>query len=297
LTGEIAALGTALLFAFSSTFFTLAGRRAGGSTVNRSRLMIASLVAMILHWVTMGGPLPLELAQSAWLWLALSGIIGLAIGDDFLFRAFVLIGPAMSMLIFALAPAIAAVLGWVLFGESLSALEVAGIVLTLTGVASVVTAPERPSLTAPRSANTLGVLLALGGALGQALGLITAKLGLNAGASAQSANTIRLVAAAAAIWMMTLLAGKARENVAIWVHHRGAAAFMLCGALVGPVAGVWLSLVAIEHAAVGVASTLMSLTPLVLLPIARVVFHQPITARAVFGTAVALAGVAVLIGT
>ena len=295
LTGEIAAIGTALFFAVSSTLFAAAGRRAGASKVNRSRLLVAALLAVAIYWVMHGHPLPTGLSSSAWMWLALSGVIGLALGDESLFRAYVLIGPALSMLIFALAPAIAACLSWLLFGEALTMLEIFGIALTLAGIAWVVTAPKRPvSATAP-GAYALGLVLALGGALGQALGLITAKVGLTQGASPQAANTIRLIAAAVVIWLVTVLSGRMKQSLSIWSEHPRAAVFTVCGAGMGPIVGVWLSLIAINRAPIGVASTLMSLTPLFLLPIGRVVFHEPITLRALAGTVVALAGVGVLL--
>ena len=94
LSGEIAAVGTAMFFAMGSTLFTLAGRQAGASVVNRSRLLIATLLALSIHWITRGTLLPHALSWEAWGWLALSGVIGLALGDDLLFRAYVAIGPA-----------------------------------------------------------------------------------------------------------------------------------------------------------------------------------------------------------
>lgn len=284
-----------MFFAVSSTLFALAGRRAGASKVNRSRLLIAAAFAVAIYWVMHGRPLPVELSTTAWMWVALSGVVGLAAGDELLFRGFVLIGPALSMLIFALAPAIAACISWFLFDEALSAVELVGIGLTLAGIAWVVSAPARRATPAMHRSYAVGVLFALGGALGQALGLIIAKLGLNEGASPQEANTIRLVAAAVAIWLVTAFSGNVKQSLSMWSENTRAAVFTACGATMGPVIGVWLSLVAIDRAPIGVASTLMSLTPLFLLPVSRVVFHEPITFRALAGTALALAGVAVLL--
>ncbi len=69
---------------------------------------------------------------------------------------------------------------------------------------------------------------------------------------------------------------------------------MIGGAFSGPFIGVTLSLVALGNAQVGVASTLMSLTPAFLLPFSAIVFKEPIWRRAVYGTVLALAGVALL---
>lgn len=299
LTGEIAAIGTAVFFAISSTLFAIAGRRAGASAVNRSRLLVAACIAIVIYWVTRGELVPGGLSASAWLWLGASGIIGLALGDDLLFRAYVLIGPALSMLIFALVPAIATGLGWVFLGETLSVLEISGIAVTLFGVVWVVTAPKQqraaPSSGRDHQGHRWGLVFALGGAFGQALGLITAKVGLSQGASPQAANWIRLLAATAAVWLVMALSGRVRQTLHMWVHDRQASALTVFGALAGPIAGVWLSLVAISRAPVGVASTLMSLTPLFLLPIGRLVFREPVTWRAVTGTLLAIAGVVILL--
>jgi len=301
LTGELAAIGTAVFFAISATLFSKAGRRAGASAVNRSRLLVAAFIAIAIYGVTRGELVPAGLSITAWVWLGASGIIGLALGDDLLFRAYVVIGPALSMLVFALVPAIAAGLGWVFLGETLSGQEIFGIAVTLFGVGWVVTARKPTAAPTTRhdrqdhKGHGWGLVFALGGACGQALGLVTAKVGLSEGASPQAANCIRLLAAAVAVWLVTTLSGRARQTLRMWAHDRQASALTVAGALAGPIAGVWLSLVAINHAPLGVASTLMSLTPLFLLPIGRVVFREPVTLRAVAGTVLAIAGVAILL--
>ena len=134
MSGEIAAVGTAMFFAMGSTFFTLAGRRVGASVVNRSRLLIATL---------------------------------LALGDSLLFRAFVAIGPAKTMLIFALAPAMAALFSWIFIGEVLTWLEMVGMATTLVGIVWVVAAPEQHTSEGARNSYALGVLFAVGGTIGQ----------------------------------------------------------------------------------------------------------------------------------
>ncbi len=292
MSGAIAAVGTAMFFAMGSTFFTLAGQRAGASVVNRSRLLIATLLALGIHWITRGTVLPHALSWEAWGWLALSGVIGLALGDSLLFRAFVAIGPAKTMLIFALAPAMAALFSWIVLGEALTLLEMVGMAITLVGIAWVVMAPEQPT---SEHSYGLGVLFALGGTFGQAIGLVTAKIGLNEGAMPQEANVVRLMAAATSVWVLTVALGETKRVLAMWSNDVRATAFTALGSIFGPVAGVWLSLVAIDRASIGVASTIMSLTPLFLIPVSRFVFRQPITLRAVVGTLIALAGVALLL--
>ncbi len=103
------------------------------------------------------------------------------------------------------------------------------------------------------------------------------------------------MAAATSVWVLTVALGETKRVVGMWSNDVRATAFTALGSIFGPVAGVWLSLVAIDRAPIGVASTLMSLTPLFLIPVSRLVFREPIMPRAVFGTLLALAGVALLL--
>jgi drug/metabolite transporter (DMT)-like permease len=210
--GELAAVAAAACFSLSSTFFTLAGRRVGPSTVNRARLLVAFALALGLHRAIRGEALPSEATTNAWLWLGASGVLGLALGDASLFNAYVRIGPALSMLIFSTPPVFTTAFGYVFLGESPTAVEGAGIVMTLLGIAWVVSEPKRRDFHRSRRSYSAGILYAAGGALGQALGLLTAKLGLAEGVASQSANLMRLLAAAGAIWLAALLTGAARST-------------------------------------------------------------------------------------
>ena len=205
-------MAAAALFGISSTFFTLAGRRVGPSSVNRARLLLAAILAVTLHQVTRGEPLPSAASVHAWLWLGLSGVIGLALGDQSLFQAYVRIGPALAMLIFSTTPVFTSLFGYVFLGETLAAVEWVGIAVTLLGIGWVVSEPKRRDFHGSGRAYAAGLLYAGGGALGQALGLLTAKLGLAEGVAPQSANLMRLLGAAAAIWLLALLTGTARRT-------------------------------------------------------------------------------------
>jgi drug/metabolite transporter (DMT)-like permease len=66
------------------------------------------------------------------------------------------------------------------------------------------------------------------------------------------------------------------------------------GAFFGPFLGVWLSLVAVRLTDVGIAATIMATTPVLVIPILMVLEHYRPTARALVGTAVTVAGVALL---
>ena len=294
--GELAGLLTSVCWSFTSIFFTLSGRQVGSPIVNRTRLALALVIVSGAHWLAQGQPWPFDAEPSRWGWMALSGLVGFVLGDAALFQAFVLIGPRLSMLLMALSPVIGAVLAWLLLGETLSGWEGLGIALALAGVAWVVTDRRNGNDTPGRTPRTyaLGVLFGLGGALGQALGLILSKQGLEGDFSALSGNVIRLIAATITLWGFTALNRQAIHTVHVLRAHPGAVRFIVGGAIAGPFLGVWLSLIAVQNAPVGVASTLMSLPPILLIPLAWLIFKERITQRAVAGTALALAGVAVL---
>lgn len=310
-TGELAALGTAISFAFGSTLFTLAGRRIGSPLVNRSRLLIALIAIGLFHLFQEGQLLPLSAGIEAWGWLAISGVVGLVLGDASLFQAFVMVGPRLSMLMMALAPVLSVILAWLFLGEQLTPQQLGGIALTVAGIGVVVL--ERPGKLARKGKPRIvaqgevalekgfsreffiGLAFGFGGALGQAGGLILSKFGLDAtDISALSANFIRILTAAALIWTFTILRRQFISSFQNLRQNPRALSYLTGGALIGPVFGVWLSLVAIQFAPVGIASTLMALTPVFLLPIGYFVFGERISIQAIVGTAIAFIGSALL---
>jgi drug/metabolite transporter (DMT)-like permease len=295
LVGQLAALGTSIFFSFTSTLFTIAGRQVGAIVVNRTRLLLAAFILMMVHFTILGRFLPTDASSEHWIWLSLSGIVGLVLGDVFLFQAFVWIGPRLSMLMMSLAPVMATLLAWSFLDESLNTLQIAGILVTMVGIAWVVL--ERGRRTTADSTNPnlwRGIIFGLGAAAGQAGGLILAKLGLAGDFNPISGNVIRMIAAATVLWGITLLRGKALETFSIIRQNRQAALLMSIGVLTGPVLGVSLSLLAVQRTEVGVASTLMALPPVFLLPISRVVFKEQFGWNAILGTIVAISGVALL---
>ncbi len=294
--GEIAALLTAVCWSFNSVVFTQAGKRVGAVTVNALRLWIALPALVLLHWLLFGTPFPFAIEPGRLFYLGVSGVIGFVVGDGMLFESFLLIGPRLAMLMALLTPVFSSVLAWVLLGEALLPLEIVSILVTIAGIAWVVAekaAPANALTAAPPRKHRLGILLAVGGALGQAVGLMFSRLGLAGGFSAISATHVRVSAAALVLVVLSLCQGKLHTHLA-GMKDKKALLEIGAGALTGPVLGVSLSLVAIAHAHIGVASTLMSLTPVILLPVSHFLFKEKITSRAIVGTVIALLGVILL---
>lgn len=293
--GELAALGTSLMFSATSTQFTLAGRKVGGWALNRTRLVLAVLFLLLAHWVTRT-PLPLSAGIQRWFWLALSGVIGLVIGDAFLFQAFIWIGPRLAMLMMSLAPIIATLLARIFLAETLSFWQVVAIVVTLSGIAWVVLeGNNRRGQPIQKESNyRRGILYSLGAATGQATGLVTAKLGLGGNFPALSGTLIRMFAAMLAIWILAIFSRQALQTLQTLTANKSVLALIFGGAFTGPFLGVTLSLYAVQQTEVGIASTLMALPPVFLLPIGHFIFHEHISWQAILGTLIAIAGVAML---
>jgi drug/metabolite transporter (DMT)-like permease len=111
-----------------------------------------------------------------------------------------------------------------------------------------------------------------------------------------SGVAIRMLVGMLAIWGLTLSTGQLSKTITAFRNKR-AVRNVAAGSFVGPFIGVWLSLVAVQLTFVGIASTLMALTPIIILPISKWVFKEQVTRRAVIGTLVCLVGVAVIITT
>jgi drug/metabolite transporter (DMT)-like permease len=293
--GALAALLTALVWSFTAIFFTLASDRVGALSVNRTRLLFAVTLLGSVHWAVYGSPLP-DATGIHWFWLGLSGVVGLALGDTFLFQALVDLGPRKAMLVMSSWPIVSALMAFFLLGESLGLRELGGIFLTVSGIAWVVAERGGKDGAEPARRERLGrgTLCGIGGAVCQAAGLVAAKQGLTGGLPALSGTLIRMLAATAAIWAITLVMGGVRENFAKF-SDRKALLFTICGSVTGPFIGVWMSLFAVGHAKVAVASALMALVPVLLLPEMRLLFGERISPRAAFGTLASFIGVLVLL--
>lgn len=293
--GELAAIGTACCWTVSSIAFSAAGRRIGSLTLNLVRLVIAFLLLMAYCTVCRGTPLPLDASTHTWYWMLASGFVGYVLGDLCLFRAFVLIGPRLSMLLMALAPPIAAVLGFFMLNETIPPLGIVGMIVTIGGVSWVVR--ERPdpaasTTTISGSALRQGILLGFGGAIGQALGMVFSKKGIGS-YDPIAAGQIRVLAGVVGFSILFTAIGwwgKTKEGL----RDKTALGYASVGALLGPVMGVSLSLIAVQLTATGIAATLMSTTPVLLIPVVVLSGQEKVSARAGVGAIVAVVGVALL---
>jgi drug/metabolite transporter (DMT)-like permease len=291
--GEIAALITAACWSFGSILFTIGSTRLGSVAVNRIRLVFAFLLLVPANYLITGQLIPLSAGIESWFWLGLSGIVGFALGDAMLFQAFVMLGTRVTMLIMSLVPVISAFLAWVLLDQKLTVIEITAIAIVVGGISSVVALKHTESDSIDRRHLLLGIVLAIGGAFGQAGGLILSKKGMTGDLSALSANVIRVGVATMVVWLAALVMGKFKYTITRLSDKKGSWA-TFGGAVLGPFIGVWMSLVAIKYAKIGVASAIMALPPILILPLVYFVFKEKVSLWAIIGTIVAVCGTILL---
>lgn len=324
--GELAALGTAACWMATALAFEAAGRRIGSLTVNLLRLLMAIALGALAGWALRGQALPLDAGAHQWLWLSVSGLVGFTFGDLCLFRAFVVLGARLSTLMMALAPPLTALIGWAVLGEVLSGRDLLGMAMTVTGIGWAVlerTRTARSHQAAPRVASATsvgaptaqtratsteapattrrsiaphptfaGVALGLGGALGQAGGLVLSKLGM-AGYDPFAATQIRVLAGTAGYVALFFALGW-WPRLARALADRRAVGYTSIGAFFGPFLGVSLSLVAVTYTLTGVAASIMATTPVLIIPVLVLLGRERVGLGGWLGALLAVGGVALL---
>jgi len=302
--GEFSALATAICWSFTAIFFSEAGRRIGSFRVNAIRLLFAVAIYSIVLLLTGGRLFPVDLNRDQLFYLALSGLIGLVIGDGCGFKALVMIGPRLTTLLWGMAPIMATIIAWAFLGERLHPVHMTGIAITVGGVSWVVAERRFKShnhfnlgADHPDSGTLVkGVLLGLMAAFGQAAGLVLSKHAmLNAGGTIDPlpASFLRMLSSAIMIWLFAALRGKLVDTLRGF--RNGSA--MLCtvgGAVFGPFLGVWTSLIAVVYIPAGIAATLNATTPIWIIPNVIVYYKEKVSLRAIFGAVLAVSGVAIL---
>ena len=294
--GEIAGVLTAVFWTITSMAFESAGKKVGSLAVNLIRLVMAFFFIGFYSWFARGFFFPTDANLFQWQWLALSGLVGFVIGDLLLFQAFVVVGARISMLIMALAPPFAALVSFLLLGEVLTAKSWLGMVITMIGIVIVILKREKTSQNGSivrklKSGYSVpGILLALGGAIGQATGLVLSKKGMGE-YDAFSASQIRVLAGIAGFSILFIFL-KRWPKVWTALKHGSAMKRITLGAFFGPFLGVSFSLLAVQHTAAGIAATLMAITPVLIIAPAVIIFKEKINWTEILGAIITVGGVA-----
>lgn len=303
--GILAAVGTLLSWSVGTLAFTRASRRIDPGLLNKARLLIAvvgtGLIATVSTWM-LPWQLILSPSATAWMWLALSGIVGLTIGDFFGFTSLMILGARRQSVVGTVAPIFALIGGWALLDERLTWLSLLATLLTIGGVMwSMSSVEERNAVHKEGYGSfTKGMLMAIGGAACQGFGLVLAKMGMQSGIdggqiTAFHAAFMRMVAGFASIYLFDILRRAPGVRLRDAFANAPALRPMLLGAVSGPIFGASMSLYAANRLGAGLAQTIFSLVPFVVMGIAAVVDRERLRLRVVLGAIIAIAGVILLL--
>ncbi len=299
------ALITTIFWSVGIFPFTEASRRIGAAPVNQYRLLFAwLLISIILLLFTSLNYISIftNPATNNFIYLGLSGIIGFTIGDYFSFRSFAMLGPKLGSLYTTFAPGAALISGYFILNEKINFTGILGMLVTVGGIAwlSLSRQDKKAAEQAGFTRNKNGFLYGLAGACCQGLGLVLSKLGMQTN-TAEQLNTlhavwIRLLFAFSASFLLSVFSNSFIKNtIPVIRNSKNALFYMLLGTLLGPIAGVYCSLLAIQKLEVAVAQTIFALLPVVVMPINFFIYKEKITWHAVAACLMAISGVLVLI--
>ena len=300
--GELISIGVAFSWTATALLSEFGSKRLGNLTLNVLRMALALVFSLVLFGIVTGNPLPAGASTEACGWMLLSGLVGYVIGDFCLFQCYIIIGSRYGQLFMTLAPLAAALMAWISLGQQMTQMSIVAMLVTLSGIGiSVLGRGEHHKVSLRLPLN--GVLFAIGAALCQGIGLVLSKIGMDhyeASALAEagtpewlvpfSANFYRCVAGIIGFLLLHYFHdGMAPLKEAM--HDRKGLTVATATTIFGPFVGVGFSLMAVQYTAAGIASTLMAMTPIIILLPSYYLFHEKITWRAVIGAVISVVGV------
>lgn len=288
--GEFAALATAIFWTITSLSFESASKKIGSLPVNIIRLVMGLAFLSVFNLIRRGLLFPTDASVDNWIWLAFSGFVGFTFGDLFLFKSYTIIGARFSMLIMTLVPPITALSSWIILGEQMTLFHYLGMTLTFTGIAMAIFSRETKEAKISLKLAPKGILFAFGGAVGQALGLVLSKFGMK-DYDPFAATQIRIIAGLAGYTILITFLMRWR-SVFNSTQNKQAMKSTTLGAFFGPFLGVSFSLLAIKYTETGIASTIMALVPVLIIPAAVFLYKQKISVLEIIGAIVSVCGVA-----
>lgn len=298
--GELISIGVAFSWTATALLSEFGSKRLGNLTLNVLRMALALLFSMAMFWVVTGVPLPSGGTMEAYGWLLLSGLVGYVIGDFCLFQCYIIIGSRYGQLFMTLAPLAAALMAWMTLGQEMTLMSIVAMVVTLFGIGiSVLGRGEHHKVALKLPLN--GVLFAIGAALCQGIGLVLSKIGMDHYETSAVANTpswmipfsanfFRCIAGIVGFTLL-LYFREGFSPLRDALHDRKGLSVATATTIFGPFVGVAFSLMALQYTAAGIASTLMAMTPIIILLPSYWLFHTKITWRAVLGAVISVIGV------
>jgi len=281
--GEFAALGVSVCWTMSALFFEKAGYKIGSLSVNFIRLLLAIVFLGITSFISRGLFFPVDATGYQWFWLGLSGFVGFFLGDMLLFKSYMVIGSRTATLIMSLSPMLTAVIGWFFLDEILSTKNILAMTISIGGIIIAIS-NRKMKLSYPAK----GILLAFGGAMGQAVGLILSKKGMGH-YDPVAATQIRAIFGLFSFAILITAIGR-WSKIGRDMKHTDAMKSVTVGAIFGPFVGVALGLFAIQQTKTGIASSLMALVPIFIILPSSIMFKEKIKPQQIIGAVVSIGG-------
>lgn len=300
--GELISIGVAFSWTATALLSEFGSKRLGNLTLNVLRMGLALLFSLVLFGMVTGSMLPPGASTEAAGWMLLSGLVGYVIGDFCLFQCYIIIGSRYGQLFMTLAPLSAALMAWVTLGQQMTGKSVIAMLVTLWGIGiSVLGRGDHHKISLKLPVN--GVLYAIGAAVCQGVGLVLSKIGMDhyeVSMMAEtdipewlipfSANFYRCIAGIIGFSLLLFYRdGMAPLREA--VRDKKGLSVATATTIFGPFVGVGFSLMAVQYTAAGIASTLMAMTPIIIILPSYWLFHEKITWRSVIGAVISVLGV------
>jgi drug/metabolite transporter (DMT)-like permease len=288
--GEFSAILVAVFWTVTALSFESASKRVGSLPVNLIRLVLGFVFLSLLNLIMRGRLLPTDASVHNWIWLSVSGFIGFVMGDLFLFKSYTIIGSWFAMLMMTLAPPLAAIFGWIILDETMGIKSISGMALTTTGIALALFSRDHENNKVTIRKPFRGIFYAFLGALGQALGIVFSKYGMQ-DYSPFPSTQIRIITGISGFFIIISISRRWDAVVSALKNNRGMMA-ITTGSFFGPFLGVSFSLMAVKYTSAGIASTIMAMVPILIIPPSVLLFHHKITLREILGTILSVCGVA-----
>lgn len=292
--GETAGICAALAWATATILFSNAGTKLHPLRLNAFKGFLASLLFSITLWVQ-GQALP-DIGWVPISILALSGILGIGMGDSAFFASLNALGPRKTLLLQMTAPPLTVICGTLFLGEVLGPKSWVGVGFAVFGIAWVVLERSENSGTPGGSENLkAGIFFGLISALGQTSGaLLSRHVFREYDISSLWTALIRLSFGVLPIWLYLLLRRpKRREKTSDWSLRTWG--FVIGAICVGTYGALWCQQTAFKHTEAGIAQTLVATSPIFILPMVALL-GEKLSKRAVGGALITLFGIALLFG-
>lgn len=290
--GELAALLAAGLWAIASVVYGIVGQQIPPLKLNllKGIIAIAFLILTILltrESLPISAPIPI-------LMLCLSGVIGISWGDTAFLAAINYLGARRVLLMGTLAPPMTAIAANIFLREQLSIRAWCGILLTILGVAWVIT--ERVADNGENTQLQLwpGIGFGLLSALTNAIATVIARGAFATGGVTPLWAALFRLGAAELILVIWLCLGRKNLELSSPYGQSSRVIFITCfAAFCGTYLGIWLQQTAIKLTAAGIASTLLQTSPLFVIPL-TMWMGEKVSWRAIAGVIIAIVGIALL---